>query len=135
MVRVEDITDEFFDLQQYSVGMDGESGPGGYCDVCFPDVTGRAVAKRLCSLKGKPKGIKSRSTTRTRSSPALGHECWPSSHHFVMFQLSAIQVLDYIITHGNRFYRYRTNVSLFSLVDSTAHQVPPSSKSNDTCTR
>ncbi len=110
MVRVNNITDIFVDLQQCSEGRNETSGPDGYYDVCFPNVTGGSAAKEMCYQKG----INMRSTTRIRKYPAPGHERWSCSDEFVIEQLAAAQVLDYIIRHGDRFYRDRTNNLFFS---------------------
>lgn len=110
MVIVGGITDIFLDLQQCSIGRDEESGPDGYYDACFPSVPGRSAARNLCFMKG----IQMRSTTRIRDFPSPGHERWSCSDHFVMEQLVAAQVLDYFISHGDRFYGERTNNLFFS---------------------
>lgn len=104
-VQVDGIIDVYLDLHQCSVGRDEESGPDGYYDVCFPNVTGRTIANSLCFLPG----VNMRPTTRIRDYPAPGHERWSCSDHSLIEQLVAAQILDYIVTHGDRFYSERTN--------------------------
>jgi len=111
IVRLGNITDIFLDLQQCIVGRDGgESKPDGYYDVCFPHFPGRVAAVDFCFIKDSLM----RSSTRIRNFPAPGHERWSCSDNFVMEQLAAAQVLDYIIAHGDRFYKERTNNLFFS---------------------
>jgi len=112
-IQLDGIIDIYLDLRQCSVGRDGESGPDGYYDACFPNVTGRDTANKQCFLQG----VNMRTTTRIRDYPAPGHERWLCSDHSIMEQLAAAQILDYIITHGDRFYRDRTNNLFISSIE------------------
>ncbi len=109
------LVDATLDLHQCTIGrdMEGKSEPDGYFDACFPpQVAGRAAAKAACFRKGE--GISSKA--RIYNYPAPGHERWSCYDRSTMEQLAAAQVLDYIISHGDRLYRERTK-NLFFLRD------------------
>ena len=111
MVMVEGVVDVFLDLHHCSKGRDGENGPDGYYDACFPNVTGRKAAQSLCFEEGKHMA----NETRLRHFPFPGHERWSCSDHQVIEQLVGAQVIDYLMRHGDRFYARRTNNLFFSL--------------------
>lgn len=111
MVMVEGVIDVFLDLHHCTMGRDGENGPDGYYDACFPNATGRGEANRLCFEKDKLMG----NETRLRHFPSPGHERWSCSDHQVIEQLVGAQVLDYLIMHEDRFYEIRTKNLFFSL--------------------
>ena len=109
---VEGLVDATLDLHQCTIGRDiGEAD--GYFDACFPpQAAGRAAGKAACFRKGE--GLTSKA--RIYNYPAPGHERWSCSDPSTMEQLAAAQVLDYIISHGDRLYRERTK-NLFFLRD------------------
>ena len=57
------------------------------------------------------------SSTRSHLYPAPGHERWLCNDTAILEQLAAMQVLDYLISHTDRFYDDRTN-NLFFLRNS-----------------
>ena len=114
MALVEGLVDATLDLHQCTIGRDiGEAD--GYFDACFPpQAAGRAAGKAACFRKGE--GLTSKA--RIYNYPAPGHERWSCSDPSTMEQLAAAQVLDYIISHGDRLYRERTKIySSFGMND------------------
>jgi len=112
-IRVGGVIDAFLDLQQCLIGRPNgtdRTTPDGYYDACFPNVTGRGEAKRLCFTKDY-KYMSEK--TRLHNYPAQGHERWSCSDNHVLEQLAAFQVLDYIIQHVDRFWNGRTNNIFF----------------------
>lgn len=109
---VEGIVDATLDLHQCSVGKDEETDPDGYYDACFPPnhTSGRSPGRKACFAKGGDRSAE----FRIHNYPSPGHERWSCQDKSVMEQLVAAQILDYLLAHGDRFFRSLTNNLFFS---------------------
>jgi len=112
IAMVEGIVDATFDLHQCTDGRNYENQTeptDGYYDACFAAAPqDRKYMKDLCYIKRSTK-----ETLRKFDYPAPGHERWSCHDTHVMEQLVGAQILDYLIGHGDRFYRTRTKNIFF----------------------
>jgi len=80
----------------------------------------------VCYEKDQGRNAKS----RIHNHPAPGHERWSCSDRFVLSQLVGAQVLDYLVSHGDRFYSDRTN-NLFFYAKSKKNKKKKNRSSNN----
>ena len=133
IVNVPGLVDATLDLQQCG-GIDKNKktipvNKTNQYDACFPPEgqAGRKPARSLCYLKDQHRNAKN----RIHNYPASGHEKWSCSDSSVMSQLVGAQVLDYLISHGDRFYSDRTNNLFFFAKDKNKKKKNRSSNNDN----